>query len=63
MALFPLLPGESDAVNAFVRPVADAVGALGLSPSPGERYFRLGAAESPSATFLKVRATRTNGLF
>ena len=41
---------------------AAELGALGLSPSPGERYFRLGAAESPSATFLKVRATRTNGL-
>ena len=37
---------------------AEELGALGLSPGPGERYFRLAREEGPSATFLRIRAVR-----
>lgn len=37
---------------------AEELGALGLSPGPGERYFRLPREEGPSATFLRIRAAR-----
>ena len=37
---------------------AEELGALGLSPGPGERYFRLAREEGPSATFLRIRAAR-----
>lgn len=37
---------------------AEELGALGLSPGPGERYFRLAREEGSSATFLRIRAVR-----
>ncbi len=37
---------------------AEELGALGLSPGPGERYVRLPREEGPSATFLRIRAAR-----
>lgn len=33
----PLLPGESDAVNALVRPVAEAAGVTALTVAPGSK--------------------------
>lgn len=37
---------------------AEELGALGLSPGPGERYFRLAREDGSSATFLRIRAAR-----